>query len=264
MRCTVAAVDPRARFAELLREPTVPLARAALCIAQCARPDADVDGALAELDRLAAGVTAGDLAGLVDALFVDAGFCGDREHYDDPRNSMLDSVLLRRRGIPITLAVVMIEVGARCGVDLLPIGMPGHFIVRAANDPAVFCDPFRGELLDEAGCARIFAAMFGSQRALRAAELRPVPATAVLARMLNNLEAGPLGRDLGALGWMVDLHRAIPGLGAGDRVALATRLELLGRFADAAEEIEFAVADVDDAVGARLGARARLYRSRRN
>lgn len=264
MPCTVATVDPRARFAELLREPTVPLARAALCIAQCARPDADVEGAVGELDRLAAGVAFGDLGGLVEALFVDAGFRGDREHYDDPRNSMLDAVLLRRRGIPITLAVVMIEVGARCGIELLPIGMPGHFIVRDANDPAVFCDPFRGELLDEAGCARIFAAMFGPQRSLRAADLRPVSTTAVLARVLNNLEAGPLGRDLGALGWMVDLHRAIPGLGAGDRVALATRLELLGRFADAAAEIERAVAEVDDVVGARLGARALMYRSRSN
>ena len=59
------------------------------------------------------------------------GFRGNATEYYDPRNSCLDQVLDRRLGIPITLSVVLLEVGWRVGLDVAGIGVPGHFLVRA-------------------------------------------------------------------------------------------------------------------------------------
>jgi regulator of sirC expression with transglutaminase-like and TPR domain len=72
-------------------------------------------------------------------------FEGDREHYDDPQNSMLDLVLSRRRGLPILLSVVYVEVARRAGVALGGIGLPGHFVVgHFGADPPLLLDPFAG------------------------------------------------------------------------------------------------------------------------
>jgi regulator of sirC expression with transglutaminase-like and TPR domain len=73
------------------------------------------------------------------------GFAGDREHYDDPDNSMLDRVLSRRRGLPILLSVVYVEVACRAGVALAGVGLPGHFVVgHFGATPPVLLDPFSG------------------------------------------------------------------------------------------------------------------------
>jgi regulator of sirC expression with transglutaminase-like and TPR domain len=75
------------------------------------------------------------------------GFVGDRERYDDPENSMLDSVLSRRRGLPILLSVIYIEVARRAGIPLAGVGLPGHFVVgHFGTDPPVLLDPFGGGL----------------------------------------------------------------------------------------------------------------------
>jgi regulator of sirC expression with transglutaminase-like and TPR domain len=257
-------VDPRTRFEQLLHGPDASIGELALCIAECARPDVDADATRAALDALARTVRVPDLAGVIDAVCTRAGFAGDTEHYEHPRNSMIDQVVARRRGIPITLSIVVVEVGARCGVGIRPIGAPGHFLVRSAGDPDEFADPFVGAVLDRASVVAQFHRRYGAARTLGRHDLEPVSGSAVAARVLNNLEAGPLGQDLQALGWMVDLHRRIPGLGAGDRVALATRLELLGRFADAADQIDHAASAVGDDVARRLDARAAAYRARFN
>src|SRR5437762_2637714 len=115
------------------------LARAALAIARIAYPDLDPAPYLRQLDGLAAAVrprlhpggspeaAAAELAGY---LFGECGFRGNQEEYYDPRNSYLNDVLESRTGIPITLAVVMIETGARLGLGLEGVGFPGHFLVR--------------------------------------------------------------------------------------------------------------------------------------
>src|SRR3954468_12144083 len=73
------------------------------------------------------------------------GFAGDRERYDDPDNSMLDRVLSRRRGLPILLSVVYVEVARRAGVALGGHGFRAHPVVRrCAADPTVLIDPFAG------------------------------------------------------------------------------------------------------------------------
>ena len=80
------------------------------------------------------------LAARVDALnkflFNELGFSGNREQYEDPRNSCLNEVLDRRTGIPISLAIVYIEVGRRAGLKMAGINFPGHFLIRAPGPHA--------------------------------------------------------------------------------------------------------------------------------
>jgi regulator of sirC expression with transglutaminase-like and TPR domain len=130
------------------------LARAALVIASIDHAPVDEASAFAELDALAAGARM-RLEGVSDPtarahalmsfLFRERGFRGNQEHYYDSRNSCLDEVLARRIGIPITLSVVAIEVGARIGLRFEGVAFPGHFLIRPAfGDAAPIFDPFHG------------------------------------------------------------------------------------------------------------------------
>ncbi len=118
------------------------------------------------------------------------GFVGDRERYDHPDNSMLDIVLSRRRGLPIVLSVVYIEVARRADIPLAGVGLPGHFVVgHFGSRPAVLLDPFN------AG-AHIDAPVPEST-------LRPWRPHEIATRMLNNLVAaygrrGDVGRAIRA------------------------------------------------------------------
>ena len=161
----------------------------------------------ARLDELAAGVRSATFSSVREHLFDHLGFTGDADTYYDARNSLLPDVLDRRRGIPITLAVVAIEVGRRCGVDLEGIGMPGHFLVRSAAEPDRFLDLFDGgRELDRAGCRAIFervaAGVPWDDRFLE-----PTPAVAIVGRVLANL-AGAYRRagDRQALCWALQLR----------------------------------------------------------
>ena len=80
-------------------------------------------------------------------LFDETGFRGNREDYYDPRNSLLNGVLRRRLGIPITLSLVYIEAGKRLDMPVVGIGMPGHFLVRHHAKKDLFIDPFSGGIL---------------------------------------------------------------------------------------------------------------------
>ena len=103
------------------------------------------------------------------------GFAGDRERYDDPDNSMLDIVLSRRRGLPILLSVIYIEVARRAGIPLAGVGLPGHFVVgHFGADPPVLLDPFNGGALIAAPTSEI---------------VRPWHPHHIALRMLNNLVA---------------------------------------------------------------------------
>src|SRR5439155_5170289 len=137
-----APVHVVARFADVVGRETVPLDEAALLVAAHDRPELDVAGELEQLDALAAGCAEPSLDGLRRHLFANLGFVGNTDDYYDPRNSFLDEVVTRRTGLPITLAVVTIEVGRRLGLALAGVGMPGHFLVRASGEPGTFLDPF--------------------------------------------------------------------------------------------------------------------------
>lgn len=226
-----------ARFGGLVAGGRPPLDRAALEIARLARPDADVGAALAELDRLAAGVTSVD--DLVVRLYSEEGFRGNRDDYYDPRNSSLVEVLERRVGIPISLAVVVIEVGRRAGLTLEPVGLPGHFLVRPAGT-VWHLDPFTGTLLDEADCRALFVAATGAPGAgFRPELLEPIEVTSVLVRMLTNLRLihRAAGR-LPELQRVLEARLHLPGVSAEELVELAATFGHRGEYLHAARMLE--------------------------
>jgi regulator of sirC expression with transglutaminase-like and TPR domain len=216
-----ARAQARRRFAEAVSAADV----AAFCIAAHAHPGLDVDAWTGRLDELAAGCPAPTFDALRAHLFDDRGFTGNRDDYGDPENSFLDSVLERRTGIPITLAVVTIEVGRRLGVAVDGVGMPGHFLVQPAGEAGAWYDPFNGGArYDAEGCRALFAQVHGSARGFSPAHLTAVPKRAIVARMLANLERGRLARDPLQLAWMCELHLLVPGLGEAERRGLGGML----------------------------------------
>jgi regulator of sirC expression with transglutaminase-like and TPR domain len=258
-------VDITDRFAELVRGPEqrCRLDLGALLIAAHAHRELDVDKQLARIDDLAAGCRAPTLDAVCEHLFGELDFRGDRDDYSNPRNSLLDEVLDRRLGIPITLSVLLIEVARRVGVGVVGVGMPGHFLARADDDPDGFVDPFNQRRLDRAGCEELFRSVHGHKPRFDSRFLAPVSPRAVVARMLTNLQRSFVGRGdrAGAL-WAQCLRVLVPGATVADRRQLAAMLAANGRFDAAALELE-AVAD-DGEGGARDRYAARALRAKLN
>ena len=230
-----------ARFEELMEGPedSIRLDEAAALIAAHGNPATDEATIFAALDDLANRCRPPTLDGLIRLLFVDEGFHGNTVDYYDPRNSFLDEVLERRVGIPITLAVVTMEVGRRAGVPLAGIGMPGHFLLRDRVDPTVFVDPFeQGRLLDEHGCRERFR-MIQPNAHFEESFLEPVGTREIVARMLGNLKNIYYERnDARSLTWVVRLRSRIPGVPPDERRQLAALLSAQGRYREAADEFE--------------------------
>ncbi len=242
---TVIPVDPTARFIALVRQPeaTMPLDELALLIAAHARPGLDMAAEQARLDELADGVGERCVESLCRHLFVDKGFAGNHDDYYDPANSYLDEVLERRLGIPISLGVVMIEVGRRAGIDLVGVSMPGHFLVRStgeSGDDVRLLDPFDGGAsLDRAACEGRARKLLGPAVAFDPAFLAPVGPRTIVARMLANLDAIAAARgDRAMLAWVVRLRAAMPGAPAVLQRRLAGSLAASCRFAEAADVLE--------------------------
>ncbi len=188
------------------------LAEACLLIAADAYPGLDVNRYLAEIERMAARLR-GRLPPDADAeqkvialnqfLFQDLGFHGNADDYYDPRNSFLNDVIERRRGIPISLCVLYMEVGRKIGLPLAGVSFPGHFLVRLSlRGSALFLDPFSGgEPLSEKDLRKLLKRVIaGSGSAgLRSASevaaelpldqfLEPAGPRQILARVLRNLK----------------------------------------------------------------------------
>lgn len=188
----------RSSFAVLAgrRSDEIPLAEAALLIAAEEYPGLDVGGYLARIDALADEVreevdnaedarTAG--TALTSFLYEREEFRGSTDDYYDPRNSFLNEVLDRRRGIPITLSILYMEVGARLGLAVRGIGLPGHFIVKLA-DAGTYVDPFSGQVdLGESDCAERVRAIHGERATLEPTMLAPQSNRQILTRVLTNL-----------------------------------------------------------------------------
>ncbi len=205
--------QPTDRFALLIqRSPNaVPLDEMAFLIAAHAHPQLDVGAQLGRLDDLAARCATPTRDGVLAQLFGTEGFHGNEDDYYDPENSMLDSVLDRRIGIPITLSVLAIEVARRVGVTLTGIGAPGHFIVRDADDGTYF-DPFhRGRVLDDRERARLYGP----------APLEPSDPIEIVGRMLANLKGIYAERgDADSLRWVMRLRVLLPGASAREHAEL--------------------------------------------
>ena len=177
-------------------------------------------------------------------------------------NSFLDEVLDRRLGLPITLSVLMMEVGRRVGLTLDGIGMPGHFLVGARN--GTFYDAFHGgERLDEDGCRELFNTTQGGAPFQRA-YLESVGSHAILARMLANLVRSFEVRDPSDAVWAVRLRLRVPGVSATERRELAGLLGTLGRFEEAAEALAAIAGDLDGPAASRAERDAAAYRARAN
>jgi regulator of sirC expression with transglutaminase-like and TPR domain len=199
------------RFANLVTRAGVPLDVGALLIAAHAHAG-DIEASLTGLDELAAQCPSATVDGLCEFLFGAAGFTGDSLTYGDPENSMLDRVLQRRLGIPITLSVVTMEVGRRLGVDLVGVGMPGHFLVRVSSNSEQFIDPFHlGRRLDARGCEQLLSQIQGRTVSLHPSSLAAVDNRAILWRMLTNLKAiYAERRDWFDLEWVLRLRCRFP------------------------------------------------------
>lgn len=192
-------------LAPLVSAERVDLARAALVVAKIEYPRLEPSGTIERLDELGARarrrlaqLPTASVAERVDALnqllFEEEGFEGNRRHYGDFRNSLLNVVLERRTGIPISLAVVYMEVARRAGLEVFGVSFPGHFLLRVPNDAGddgapLILDPFdRGRRLDERACRALLMRHMGDDGAFDPSLLEPCAPRQILGRMLNNLK----------------------------------------------------------------------------
>lgn len=245
-------------------EPEIELGRAAAMIALRDFPDLDLDRVGVVLDTCAENV--GDVDGLRHRLFVELGFTGDEVAYYQPDNSFLHRVLERRRGIPITLCVLTLEIGRRAGVPLEPIAMPGHFLIR---DPLTgdYVDPYHGGLvLSVEGCETLFRATTGAGPDVPFGDfLLPVVGNVtVLERMLANLAyVYRVNADPEGLEWALRLRLALPEVTGQDVVALGEALADQGRARDGVAELEN-WAELSPELGSKLRLAARGILARLN
>ena len=205
----------RAEFAELVNRPDerIELARAALLVAAENDPLLDVEEHMATLDAWAEALGDGlaadanglqRLARLRTFMFEELGFRGDVHDYYSPANSMLNAVMSRRVGIPLTLGILFMELGWRIGMKFEGVGFPGHFLVRLAGESAdLLLDPFDlGSSVHEDDCRRMIATSSQGALQFEPGMVRSVTRRDMVARLLLNLKVACL-RDAdpqGALG----------------------------------------------------------------
>ncbi len=199
------APTPLQYFATLVADDeTLPLLEAAACLAQDEYPDGDVQQVLDSVDQLAQRLRRRlspdadplqRLRMLNQFFFKDLGFAGNVNHYHDPDNSYLHVVLRTRRGIPVSLAVLWLELAQGLRLKARGINFPGHFLVKV-NLPAgqVVIDPFSGESLSrEALTERLLPyqqsrGMVGEFEVPMGLYLQSATPRDILVRMLRNLK----------------------------------------------------------------------------
>jgi regulator of sirC expression with transglutaminase-like and TPR domain len=213
------------RFTELfsIRGAVVPLDEALALICHFADDSVDPQAVISELDQLASTMSATSAIELMAELFGPSGFTGNSVEYDDPHNSLLQHVIARRLGIPITLCALAIEVGRRIDIDIVGIGMPGHFLCRTASpsDPAFF-DPFHSPRpLSAEHCKMLYENL--TQIDNWSAEfLEPSSSRLMVIRVLSNLKSIYRRRsDFANLRWVMRLRSVIPEIAAGETVEFA-------------------------------------------
>lgn len=191
-----------ALFAHVAARPEaeLDLGQAALLIAEPEYPGLDVAYYVGVLDKIGdearrrvAGSEQSPARRLGRLLYDEVGFEGNERDYYDPRNSFLNQVIERRKGIPVTLAVVYMEIARRAGIEARGIGFPGHFLVQIPDgqkgeDKAVV-DPFTGKVLEHGDLRSLLQRATGEQKEPTASLLEPIAKRQILIRMLNNLRA---------------------------------------------------------------------------
>jgi regulator of sirC expression with transglutaminase-like and TPR domain len=256
----------------------IDLARAALLVAREEYADVDGETYLAQLDHL--GQTLRDrvateaaperqIAAANALLFGEEGFRGNPANYYDPRNSYLNEVLDRRLGIPITLALVYIEVGQRARLPLSGVGFPAHFLVAYEAEPRVLIDPFNcGRILSVADCQRLLYEAFGNSARLEPWHMAASSKRQILARLVTNLKlayerAGDLQRAVRASEQLSVVQPSAAEL--RERGLLRFRSgDFVGASADLGQYLEFEPAATDADAVRRQIALIRELRERRN
>ena len=196
------------------------LARGALYIAAEDSPAVDIEESTATLDRLAGEVRErlepsmdlnAKLRTLTHHLGVTVGYSGDQHDSYNPRNLYLDQVLTRKKGVPIALSLVYMEVGARLGIFFEPIGLPGSMVMRAASQKDdIYVDPFHhGTLMSKEDCGNLIADLLGEKVQLPDEFFQPYTKRKFLVHLLSSLKKMHVRKR--------NYHRAIA---AADRVTL--------------------------------------------
>ena len=192
-------------FATLVADDaSISVLEAAVAVAQDESPELDVQGVLAQVDELAQRLCRrlpADAAPLQrlrllnQYFFHELGFAGNVNDYYDPRNSLLPAVLQTRRGIPLTLALVYIEIATQAGLRAHGVSFPGHFLVKLRMPRGeVIVDPFSGrsltrdELEERLLPYRRQRGESGEDEVPLGLYLQPAPARDVIARLLRNLK----------------------------------------------------------------------------
>ncbi|MFC9652908.1 MULTISPECIES: tetratricopeptide repeat protein [unclassified Streptomyces] len=250
--------DIRRRFAEEARADRPDLATLCLLVGAEADPalgEAGIDAAQAELDRLAGLLPFGVLGArawavaLAELLGERCGFEGSPAEYQRLDSSLLPVVLRRRRGLPILLSVVWIEVARRAGAPVYGVALPGHFVVGFGDpEERVLADPFDGgRLLTGADAESLVTGATGE--ALEPAMLAPADPLDIVLRALNNIRAWAATRpertDVSL--WAVELSLLLPSHPARLRYDRAQLLVQRGEFRRGAAEMD-EYAEVVDAV----------------
>ena len=201
------------RFEETVAGPPdeVPLARAALLIAQAEYQSIDIDGYERRLQDMAETLTQqiarqparprarAMMQTVNQLLFRELGFRGNVNHYEDSRNLYLSEVLSERRGVPVTLAIVYAEVCQRAGLNVQPVGLPGHVVCRyTPEDPddeadELLLDVFNGgRVLTRSNCQELVRGAFGARVPFKDYYLANLLPRQVVQRLLHNLKARAL------------------------------------------------------------------------
>ncbi|MEU8703459.1 transglutaminase-like domain-containing protein [Streptomyces sp. NPDC091387] len=268
----------RRRFAEEARAERPDLALLCLLLGAEADPALDANGtdaAQIELDRLAGLLPYGLRGGrawasaLAELLGERYGFEGSSADYQRLESSLLHEVLRRRRGLPILLSVVWIEVARRAGAPVYGVALPGHFVVGFGEpEERVLADPFAGgRPLSGQDAELLVAGATGEP--LDASMLVPAQPLETLLRILNNIRgwaaARPERTDVAL--WAVELSLLLPSHPARLRFERAQLLVRRGEFLRGAAEMEEyadVVADVEPASAEAVRRSARAARSRLN
>ena len=197
-------IKPLDYFAALVQQDdAIPLFEAALSIAQDEDPALDLTACMVELDKLAIQLKRRlpsdvgqipKLRLLNQFFYQELGFAGNVNDYYDPNNSYLHKVLLSRRGIPISLAVIYMELAQQVGLNVRGISFPGHFLMKlSVKNGDIVLDPFNGASLSreelEERLEPYFLQPQDSASLPMASLLEDAQPRVILVRMLRNLKA---------------------------------------------------------------------------
>ncbi|WP_037676276.1 transglutaminase-like domain-containing protein [Streptomyces griseus] len=272
------AAEVRRRFAEEVRSERPDLSTLCLLVGAAADGTLDetgMDAAQAELDELAGrlpfrpGGPRSWAVALRDLLGDRLGFRGGPADYQRLESSLLHDVLRRRRGLPILLSVVWVEVARRAGAPVYGVALPGHFVVGLGpQDAQVLVDPFDGgRVLTGADAETLVAGATGAP--LEPSMLEPADPVEVLVRILNNIRAWATTRpersDVAL--WAVELSLEVPSHPARLRYERAQLLVQRGDFVGGAAELESyaeLVEVVDETAAEKVRGQAMAARARLN